>query len=404
MNSASPASVAFGPAQERPDGWDDLETPAFIYDAAEIHRLLDQTAALRRATECQVLFSLKPFPYPQALRLMRPSLDGFAVSSLFEARLASEVLRGDGSLHITTPGFRPGDIGEVASLCDFVSFNSLSQLQAHGDVVRRAASPGLRVNPQMSFVDDERYNPCRPNSKLGVPIASLADIVGQEPERLSGVEGLLVHSNCDSAKLAQLQATVRYMHSRLRGLFDDLRWINLGGGYLFDEAKSLAPIYEAVRFLSSDCGLQVFIEPGASLVRSAGYIVSTVLDVFDSGGKNVAVLDTTVNHMPEVFEYGFEPDVLGHEDEAPHEYLLAGCTCLAGDLFGLYRFDEPLEPGSRVVFNNAGAYTLAKAHTFNGINLPTVYALSESGGLLLEKRFTYAEYAARWGEIVAVPV
>ena len=402
MNPVS--SAPLGAIEGRPSGWEDLETPAFIYDSGEIQRLLDQTVALRNVTGCQVLFSLKPLPYPQALRLMKPSLDGFAVSSLFEARLASEVLRSDGSLHITTPGFRPSDIEEVASLCDFVSFNSLGQWQAHGDVVRRAASPGLRVNPLMSFVDDQRYNPCRPNSKLGVPMSSLADVLGREPDRLFGIEGLLVHSNCDSAELAQLQATVQYMHGRLGGLFDNLRWINLGGGYLFDEAESLDPLYETVKFLTSDCGLQVFIEPGASLVRAAGYIVSTVLDVFDSGGKAVAVLDTTVNHMPEVFEYGFEPDVLGHGDEAPHEYLLAGCTCLAGDLFGLYRFEEPLGPGSRVVFNNAGAYTLAKAHTFNGINLPTVYALSESGGLVLEKRFTYAEYAARWGEIVAVPV
>ena len=134
------------------------------------------------------------------------------------------------------------------------------------------------------------------------------------------------------------------------------------------------------------------------------------LDLFETGrwgereGSLVAVLDTTVNHMPEVFEYGFEPDVLGHDDDADHEYLLAGCTCLAGDLFGLYQFHEPLEAGSKVVFDNAGAYTLPKAHIFNGVNLPTIYAVSESGDLVLKKRFTYTEYAARWGENVAVSV
>ena len=116
------------------------------------------------------------------------------------------------------------------------------------------------------------------------------------------------------------------------------------------------------------------------------------------------MLDTTVNHMPEVFEYDFEPDVLGHDKDARHEYLLAGCTCLAGDLFGVYRFDEPLEAGSKVVFYNAGAYTLPKAHTFNGVNLPTIYAVSESGNLVMKKRFTYAEYAGRWGEDAAVSV
>ena len=99
--------------------------------------------------------------------------------------------------------------------------------------------------------------------------------------------------------------------------------------------------------------------------RAAGYFVASVLDLFQSGGATVAVLDTTVNHMPEVFEYGFQPDVVGHDDDAPHEYLLAGCTCLAGDLFGTYRFPEPLGVGDKVVFSNAGSYTLVKAHTFN---------------------------------------
>ena len=381
-----------------------VDTPAFVYDTRVIGRLLEYADRLRQATECQVLFSLKPFPYVDALRLMAPHLDGFAASSLFEARLASHVLDGRGSVHMTTPGIRPAEVREMASLCDFISFNSLSQWQTHGEVVSRLASCGLRVNPQMSFVDDERYDPCRPHSKLGVPLEHLADVLKSEPHRLSGIDGILFHSNCESSDLAQVRTTVQHLHAKLGGLFKRIQWINLGGGYLFDESESLRPLCETVDFLHSGCGLQVFIEPGAAFVRAAGYIVSTVLDVFRSGGKNVAVLDTTVNHMPEVFEYGFEPDVLGHDDDARHEYLLAGCTCLAGDLFGLYRFGEPLEAGSKVVFYNAGAYTLPKAHMFNGVNLPTIYAVSESGNLVLKKRFTYADYADRWREDVAVSV
>ena len=387
-----------------PNGWDGIETPAFVYDTRVLGRLLEHVERLRQATECRVLFSLKPFSYAGALRVMTPHLDGLATSSLFEARLASEVLKGRGTVHITTPGMRAFEVDEIASLCDFVSFNSLSQWQMYGEAVNGEASRGLRVNPQMSFLDDERYDPCRPNSKLGVPLDLLLDVLQGEPHRLSGIEGIHVHSNCDSPDLGQARATVDHLHANLGGLLQRVRWVNLGGGYLFDEAESLQPLCEAIHSLRSQYGLEVFIEPGAALVRAAGYIVSTVLDLFQSGGKEVAVLDTTVNHMPEVFEYGFEPDVLGHDEGARHEYLLAGCTCLAGDLFGLYRFDEPLVAGSRVVFYNAGAYTLPKAHTFNGVNLPTIYAVSESGNLVLKKRFTYAEYADRWGEDAAVSV
>ena len=402
-DSTSPGSIEGSP-NGWPDDWSDIDTPAFVYDTRVVRRLLSSADRLREASGCKVLFSLKPFSYVDALALMAPHLDGFATSSLFEARLASQVLAGDGSLHLTTPGMRHDAVAEIASLCDFVSFNSLSQYQMHGEAISRAASCGLRVNPQMSFVEDERYDPCRPNSKLGVPFELLVEVLKREPQRLSGIEGILVHSNCDSSDLAQAQATVQYMHAKLGGLFERVQWVNLGGGYLLDETESLQPLYETVRFLRASYGMEVFVEPGAALSRAAGQIVSTVLDVFESGGKEVAVLDTTVNHMPEVFEYGFEPDVRGHHDDADHEYLLAGCTCLAGDLFGVYQFREPLEAGSKVVFDNAGAYTLSKAHTFNGVNLPTIYAVSESGDLVLKKRFTYAEYAAKWGENVAVPV
>ncbi len=403
MDSTSRGSVE-GPPNGWPDDWSDIDTPAFIYDTRVLRRLLTYTDNLRQASGCKVLFSLKAFAYVDALALMAPRLDGFAASSLFEARLASQVLLGHGSLHLTTPGMRPDDVGEIASLCDFVSFNSLSQYQMHGESISRAASCGLRVNPQMSFVDDKRYDPCRPNSKLGVPLELLVEALKGEPHRLSGIDGILVHSNCDSSDLAQAQATVQYMHPKLCGLFERVQWVNLGGGYLFDETESLQPLCETIDLLRSSYGLEVFVEPGAALARAAGQIVSTVLDVLESGSKEVAVLDTTVNHMPEAFEYGFEPDVLGHDDDADHEYLLAGCTCLAGDLFGLYRFREPLEAGSKVVFNNTGAYTLPKAHTFNGVNLPAIYSVSEQGELVLKKRFTYAEYAARWGKNVAVSV
>ena len=387
-----------------PQGWDDIDTPAFVYDTRVIGRLLEYADRLRQATECRVLFSLKPFSYVDALRLMAPHLDGFATSSLFEARLASQVVDGRGSVHITTPGMRPTEVGEIASLCDFVSFNSLTQWRMYGASVSGVASCGLRVNPQMSFLDDERYDPCRPHSKLGVPIELLVDILRREPHQVAGIEGIHFHSNCESLDLGQARATVEHLHAKLDGLLGRVQWVNLGGGYLFDESETLDPLCDAVHFLRSRYGLEVFIEPGAALVRAAGYIVSTVLDVFQSDGKEVAVLDTTVNHMPEVFEYGFEPDVLGHDDEAQNEYLLAGCTCLAGDLFGTYRFRDPLETGSKVVFYNAGAYTLTKAHMFNGVNLPTIYAVSESGDLVVKKRFTYTDYADRWREDVAVSV
>ena len=380
-----------------PSGLDTISSPAFMYDEAVIQRLLGAGETLRQNGACRLLFAIKSFAFLDALKFMAPSLDGFAVSSPFEARLARCANDHGGTIHITTPGIRGDEIDEIGDLCDFISFNSLSHWDRYQGRTKEKASCGLRVNPQMSFVDDQRYDPCRPYSKLGVPLENLVTAFDQAPGRFSGLKGILFHSNCDSYDFGELLATVKYVCSRAAPVLARVQWINLGGGYLFDHDSDFAPFIEAVNLLKEQTGAQVFFEPGSALVRSAGYIVSTVLDVFPNGGKKIAVLDTTVNHMPEVLEYGFQPDVVGHDDDAPHGYLLAGSTCLAGDMFGCYRFEHPLGIGDKVVFNNAGSYTLAKAHPFNGIGLPAVYALPTQGGPVLKSRFTFDHFAARWG-------
>ena len=372
------------------------ETPALVYQESEIQEALRSLNEHSADVGCKVLFTLKPFVFVDALRLMVRQIDGFSVSSLFEARLAREVVGYEGIVQITTPGLRDEEITSIAEVCDYISFNSLPQwLRLRASV--GGTKLGLRINPQLSVVKDSRYNPCGRHSKLGVPLDRLTTILKGDPTYPSEISGLHIHTNCDSSDFTQLLRTVEHIDASLGDFLSRLSWINLGGGYIFDEAKSLEPFYEAVDLLRSKYGLEVFIEPGASIVRKAGYLVSTVLDLFTSDGKEIAILDTTVNHMPEVFEYQYRPEVIGHVDGAAYEYILAGCSCLAGDLFGEYAFAEPLEVGSRVVFSDAGAYTLVKAHMFNGINLPPIYALKENGDLEMKKRFTYEDFASRCG-------
>ena len=382
----------------------EIRTPCFVYDESTLRVLVDRVVLLQGLADVRILYTLKPFSFLDALRLMAPSLDGFAASSLFEARLAREALGERGSVHLTSPGLRPDEIAEIATICDYVSFNSLPQWVRHAEEAGKIASCGLRINPQRSLVADCRYDPCRVHSKLGAPLRDVVSALERDPETLQGLKGIHFHTNCDATDFNGLLATAQLVDTTLGHLMPSLEWINLGGGYLFEDDQSCDGLLEAVALFKSKYGLDVFIEPGAALVREAGFIVSSVVDMFDSDGKTVVVLDTTINHMPEVFEYNFEPDVFGHLDSAPHSYILAGASCLAGDVFGEYSFEEPLAIGSRVVFENTGAYTLPKAHMFNGIDLPTVYAMAAGGSLHLKQDFGYSAFAERWKAQAHAPV
>ncbi len=368
-----------------------LVTPAFVYDSAAIVERLQMLNAVRQQSGCHVLYSIKALSHGALLRSIAPHVDGFSVSSLFEARLAREILGEQGTVHLATPGITIRDMPGLAENCDYISFNSLTQWQrckAYAGNVRC----GLRINPGMSFVRDERYDPCRPASKLGVPLEQMA---AADDQTWGGISGLHVHNNCEARDFGQLEQTIEQLRTHLPHRLKKLQWLNLGGGYLIENRSQLDVLTGVVTGLQQGFGLNVFFEPGKGIVGSAGYLVASVIDLFASGDKTIAVLDTTVNHLPEIFEYQYRPLILNESRTGQYAYRLAGASCLSGDLFGDYSFDRPLDIGSRIIIANMGAYMLVKASMFNGINLPNIYTLHTEGEVELIKEYTYAHYRDR---------
>jgi len=372
-------------------------TPFYLFDESRILKSIICLNNIKSNININILFPLKSLCTYNIIQLIGSNIEGLAVSSLFEAKYSNDILKLNAQIHFTSPGIRLDQIDEILDICDYISFNSLSQLNRYSAVCNGKTSIGLRVNPQLSFIEDHRYDPCKMNSKLGVPLDHLVSVYSENSTSLNQIEGILIHSNCESEDLNELSKTVFHIEEKIPELIKKIKWINLGGGYLFESVEDLIPLKELVTYLNNKYDLEVFFEPGKAIIGKAGYIVSTVLDMFDSDDKTIAVLDTTVNHMPEVFEYKYKPEVEGEVEDGKYSYILAGCTCLAGDVFGEYSFAEPLEIGSKIVFNDMGAYTLVKAHMFNGVNLPDIYVIRTNGELELVKRFTFEDYISRCG-------
>lgn len=366
------------------------QTPAFVYDEAVIINKLAALSDVRSNSGCKILYSIKAAPLSGLLHTIAEYVDGFSASSLFECQIAREIIRGNGSIHITSPGLREDDVKSIVDTADYISFNSMSQWQQYKGLVNGKLDCGLRLNPEKSFARDERYDPCRKYSKLGVTVSLLAN------ENLEGLQGIHLHNNCESKDFTELEQTLEHVCQFLGSVLEDMQWLNLGGGYFIDDTEQLHKLENIINKLKDKYTLDVFIEPGKGIVGSSGFLLTSVVDIFESGGKQIAVLDTSVNHLPEVFEYQYRPHILQETPEGQYEYRLAGCSCLSGDLFGDYRFDQALEIGSRITFKNVGAYMLVKANMFNGINLPTVNILKSDETLVMEKEFTYEDFREKY--------
>lgn len=373
------------------------QTPAFILDRRDLVTNIRSIQSFAVDGACRTLFALKALTLHETLATTATYFDGFSASSLFEARLAREIGGEQMFLSYISPVLNADEIHEIAALSDSVTLNSLSQFSRFAPDLAQKCQIGLRINPGCSFAADERCDPCRVDSHLGIPSRKLRSVMGQNPDQFKPLSGLHFHSNHRSHDAGQLAMTIRQMEKVLGNDLHQIQWLNVGGGYFFDEHHGNQAAACELQRIRTQYELETFIEPGAAVVGSSGYFVSTVQDLTDGYDCPIATLDLTVNHWPELFEYRIKPLINGTIKNGPDEYLLAGCSCVPGDVFGRHTFAKNLGIGSRIVFPNAGAYSISKSHTFNGINLPNIYVLGDSGELKLIKHFGYEEFASRCG-------
>ncbi len=377
-----------------------LKTPSFIYDKLAILRNLEILKSLSNKTDFNFTFSIKANALEELIKIIAPGVSGFSVSSINEALLCNEIINEIGSkksIHITCPSITDDEFIQLKEICDYIAFNSINQaLSFEKFATDNKVNYGIRVNPAISFIADERYDPCRQFSKLGVPIDIMREAWYEQKDRFNHISGLLFHSNSESIDFEELFVTVESIYEKLPGLFNKIEWLNMGGGYLFDLEDCPKWLNRISKLLHEKHSIDLIMEPGEFLVANSGYLVSTVTDMFYNSGKHIVILDTSVNHLPECFEYQYSPDVIGDHSENEFDYILAGSSCLAGDTFGEYCFSDKLEIGSKIIFYNVGAYSLVKANTFNGLSLPSIYIRETDKTLKLRSTYSYKNYQQIW--------
>jgi carboxynorspermidine decarboxylase len=176
--------------------------------------------------------------------------------------------------------------------------------------------------------------------------------------------------------------------------------LNMGGGHLMTrEGYNIDLLVRLVRGIQEKYNLNVILEPGSAIAWRTGVLLTTVLDIVDSQGIQVAILDTSfAAHMPDTLEMPYKPRIVGaHHDpvEGKPTYRLGGMTCLAGDFMGDYSFDQPLQVGDQIVFEDMIHYTMVKTTTFNGVNLPSIGIWEKNGQFRLIKSYGYESFKDR---------
>ena len=371
-------------------------TPYFLIDKEKLKNKASFHKKIAEESKIKVIYSLKTFSHIEPLKEIAKYVTGFSASSLFEAKLAKQLGNNKYTIHFVSPGIQYSQWNDLSELIQFMTFNSLEQLTRFQNDLHSQVSYGIRINPEISFIKDDRYNPCRRSSKLGVPLSNILEFL-KNSKLKNKLTGLHFHNNHDSFDISELKKTFHQIESSLGEYLNHFHWINLGGGYSYTQ-ENISDFYKLIEYIKQKYDFkQIIIEPGTSFVKDCVYLVSSVIDIFQRDGQDVAILDTTTNHLPEILEYQFIPLISNTDTSGVYKYLLSGCSCLAGDLFGSHSFKSPLEIGSKIIFKEVGSYSLVKSHFFNGINLPDIYYLEDNKNIREIKIHTFEDYIRRCG-------
>ena len=373
-----------------------LPSPCYVCEEELLIKNLKLLNYVQTKADVNILLALKGFALYSTFDICKQYLKGCCASGLNEAILAKEEFGGE--VHTYSPAFKPNEFKQITEISNHIVFNSFNQLETYKDQIKPHNSLGLRINPEVSIVEVDLYNPCSPYSRLGITKSTFEKNLTLNTTHLALIEGLHFHALCEQNVDALLQILEKF-EENFSTYLKKLKWINFGGGHhITREDYDVEGLITLLKeFQKRYPHLKIYLEPGEAVGWQTGYLKATILDIVDNG-MQLAILDTSAEcHMPDTLAMPYRAEIRGAgcANEKEYTYRFSGNTCLAGDIIGDYSFDKKLQVGDEIILEDMIHYTMVKTTTFNGINLPSIAIKRKTGEFELIRDYNYESYKDR---------
>src|SRR5215212_3619808 len=255
----------------------------------------------------------------------------------------------------------------------------LELLSAIANSKHRAANISLRVNPDVDALTHAKIATGKAENKFGIPISRARGVYARAA-KLPGLEvtGVDMHIGSQITALQPFDDAFALLSEFVRALRADghaISHVDLGGGlgipYREDNEPPPHPdAYAAmVKRATRDLDCTLIFEPGRLLVGNAGILVTRVLYLKRSDGKNFVIVDAGMNDLIRPTLYDAHHEIVAVCEPGPEESRviadLVGPVCESGDFLALDRDLPAPQPGDLLAVMSAGAYGAVQAGTYN---------------------------------------
>ena len=281
----------------------------------------------------------------------------------------------------------------------------LAQLSRVAAALGKTAHVALRVNPDIDAKTHHKISTGKSGDKFGIPISRARDVY-RDAARLPGLKitGVDMHIGSQIIDLQPFDDAFALLADFVRDLRADghpIDHIDLGGGlgvpYREDNEPPPNPdAYAAiVKKNTAGLGCTLVFEPGRLIVANAGILVTSIIFVKETEGKDFYIVDAAMNDLIRPTLYDAHHDIKPVKQAAPGAERrivdVVGPVCETGDYLAQGRSLPHAAPGDLLAVMTAGAYGAVQAGTYNSRPLVPEILVKGADYAAIRPRQTYEE-------------
>ena len=355
-------------------------TPLYVYSAQAISEAYRAYDAALGDLPHMVCYAVKANSTLAVLGLLARAGCGFDIVSGGEL---FRVLKAGGDparVVFSGVGKTPAEI-ELALRSGINNFNcesegELAEIDAIAGRLGTIARFSLRVNPDVDAVTHPYISTGLRDHKFGVDIGGASEMYHRSRRfanlRAAGVSCHIGSQLLDYSPILEAAGKALALIEALQADGFAIDHVDLGGGLgiayqAADRAPAIHDFIGALRDRIGRDGLTVMIEPGRSIVGSAGVLLTRVLYRKKSPSKEFVVVDAAMNDLIRQSLYNAHHEILPLRQIAGGSIVadVVGPICETGDFLARHRAMPDVQPGEFLALSSAGAYGFVQASNYN---------------------------------------
>ncbi len=385
------------PAQQLTDIANEFGTPLYVYNAEHITAQYQKLTTAFSKSDTKIFYACKALTNINILKHIKSIGCNADCSSINEVRLALLAGFDPQNVLYTSNGIHFSEIEEAKSLGVHINIDSLSNLEKFGKKFGHSYPVGIRLRPNIMAGGNIKISTGHDKSKFGIPTDQLEEILAIVSQYNLFIQNLHIHTGSDIKDVAVFVKGIEVLFDIIPH-FKELKSVDLGGGFKVpyragdgetDMNLLAQKVKEAFDNHPNPNGqpLQVWFEPGKFLVSAAGYFITEVNVIKETGNTVFVGVNSGFNHLirPMMYDAYHHIQNISNPGGEEKKYTIVGNICET-DTFATDRKIAETKEGDLLVFHNAGAYGFEMSSNFNSRLKPAEVMVKNGKAMLIRRR------------------